>query len=143
MSRCSKVRSSGDTREQYPGGRTAAEAETEAWSQRGAGELCAFLRDGFTALERSWDRLPGEAWTRRGVSSAGARSMAEFVERHLRDVFVHHVDLGVGYDARDWPPAFVNTELTKRLRDLPGRAESHAILSWLLGRAPAPELAPW
>ena len=69
--------------------------------------------------------------------------MKEFVERHLRDVFVHHVDLDVGYRPRDWPSAFVNIELPKRLRDLPGRAESHDLLAWLLGRTAAPELAPW
>lgn len=132
-----------DVRAQYPDGQAAAEAETEAWSRRSAGALREFLRDGFDALERSWDRLPEEAWTRRGMSSAGERSMDEFVERHLRDVFVHHVDLGVGYGPPDWPAAFVSTELPKRLRDLPGRAEPHDILAWLLGRAAAPELAPW
>lgn len=63
----------GDVREQYPEGRRAAEAETEAWSHRSAGELCDLLRDGFSALERAWDGLPDSAWLRRGHSSAGER----------------------------------------------------------------------
>lgn len=133
----------GDVRAQYPHGQAAAEGETAAWSLRTAAELHELLREGFAALERSWARLPDEAWLRRGVSSAGERSMNEFVDRHLRDVFVHHVDLGVGYGPHDWPPAFVNIELPKRLRDLPGRAEPHAVLAWLLGRSPAPELTAW
>ena len=132
-----------DIRAQYPEGPAAAEAETEVWSHRDAEPLRELLGDGFAALERAWARLPDEAWVRRGVSSAGERSMKEFVERHLRDVFVHHVDLSVGYGPPDWPAAFVSTELPKRLQDLSGRAASHDILAWLLGRSPAPELAPW
>ena len=69
--------------------------------------------------------------------------MTEFVERHLRDVFVHHADLDVGYGPRNWPAAFVTKELPKRLQDLPGRADPSDILAWLLGRSTAPELAPW
>lgn len=133
----------GDVRAQYPQGLAAAEAETESWSRRSAGSLRESLQGGFDALEHSWGRLPDNAWMRRGVSSAGERSMSEFVERHLRDVFVHYADLGIGYGPGDWPAAFVRTELTKRLRDLPGRAEPNAILAWLLGRTPAPELTPW
>jgi hypothetical protein len=69
--------------------------------------------------------------------------MSEFVERHMRDVFVHYVDLDLGYDPADWPPIFVGTELPKRLRDLAVRTDPAALLAWLLGRAPSPELGPW
>ncbi len=133
----------GETPNQYPEGQAVAEAETETWSHRSVGELRRLLADGFTALEGAWARLPDAAWLGSGMSSAGERSMIEFVDRHMRDVFVHHVDLGIGYVAADWPTAFVTTELSKRLRDLPNRAEPHAILAWLLGRTPAPELTPW
>lgn len=133
----------GEVRQQYPEGQAAAEAETEAWSNRPAQELHKLLTGGFSALERSWERLPDEAWLRRGTSSAGERSMVQFVERHLRDVFVHHVDLDLEYTPADWPAPFVDTELKKRLQDLPRRAEPSMILAWLLGRRPVPELAPW
>jgi maleylpyruvate isomerase len=133
----------GELRQQYPEGLAVAETETEEWSNRPAGELCGLLADSFSALESAWERLPDDGWFRRGISSAGERSMIEFVDRHMRDVFVHHVDLDVGYGPSDWPAAFVSTELPKRLRDLPARAEPQAILAWLLGRAPAPELAAW
>ncbi|MEY2474570.1 MAG: maleylpyruvate isomerase [Actinomycetota bacterium] len=133
----------GVVREQWPRGQAAAEAETEAWSNRSATDLCGLLAGGFSELERAWQLLPDDAWLRSGISSAGERSMIEFVDRHMRDVFVHHVDLGIGYVAADWPTVFVTTELPKRLRDLPDRAEAHAILAWLLGRTAAPRLAPW
>src|SRR4051794_30898547 len=133
----------GRVRSQYPRGQTEAAAETQEWSERSAGELCRLLAGSFSALEAAWAALPDEAWTGRGISSAGERSMTEFVHRHMRDLFVHHVDLDVGYRPADWPETFVGTELPKRLRALPDRADSRVLLSWLFGRASAPELGPW
>jgi maleylpyruvate isomerase len=69
--------------------------------------------------------------------------MAEIVGHHLRNVEVHHLDLDIGYGPEGWPPAFVEAELAKRLRDLPGRTEHANLLAWLLDRAPAPDLGPW
>ena len=132
-----------EVRPQWGEGQAAAERETEQWSQMSAPELREQLIESFDAIETAWATMPDPAWTRTGVSSAGERSMIEFVDRHLRDVFVHHADLGVGYAAADWPRRFVERELAKRLQDLPGRAASHDLLAWLLGRAPAPELSPW
>ena len=132
-----------DGRVQYPDGQAEAERETLAWTRRSAGELRDMLRSSFEDLERAWSTLPSDRWAQRAVSSAGERSLVEFVDRHLRDVFVHHVDLDVGYEASDWPPDFVATELPKRLADLPGRCEPSALLSWLIGRESAPELRPW
>jgi len=68
--------------------------------------------------------------------------MTEIVTRHLRDLEVHHVDLDAGYTPSDWPAEFVEFELAKRLRDLDRRADRAALLAWLLGRCPAPELGP-
>ena len=59
------------------------------------------------------------------------------------DVVCTFDHLGAGYSIVDWPAQFVDTEFTKRLRDLGGRAERAALLAWLLGRGPAPELGPW
>src|SRR3954447_24305498 len=133
----------GEVRSQYPEGQPAADAEVLAWSELPAEDLRRRLADSFSALESAWAELPDDAWTRIGISSAGERSMTEFVHRHMRDVFVHHVDLDVGYRPADWPGTFVGTELPKRLRDLPDRADSRSLLAWLFGRAPAPQLGPW
>lgn len=132
-----------EVRPQWSDGQAAAERETEQWSHLSAPELRARLIESFDAIETAWATMPEDAWTRNGISSAGSRSMIEFVDRHLRDVYVHHADLGVGYTAADWPEGFVKRELAKRLRDLPGRAASHDLLAWLLGRAPTPKLSPW
>lgn len=129
--------------DQYPDGQGVADAETIAWSQLPAQELFRQLADSFASLEAAWAELPNDRWTSRGTSSAGRRTMIEFVERHMRDVFVHYVDLDVGYHPADWPAIFVSTELPKRLRDLPERTEPALLLAWLFGRAPSPELGPW
>jgi len=133
----------GEVRFQYSAGQASADAEALEWSELSTGDLCRRLSDSFAVLESAWEDLPQDAWNRRGISSAGDRSMTEFVERHMRDVFVHYVDLDVGYRPADWPAIFVSTELPKRLRGLPDRTEPGALLAWLFGRAPAPELGPW
>jgi Mycothiol maleylpyruvate isomerase N-terminal domain len=79
-----------------------------------------------------------------GGPAAGARTMAEIVAHHLRNIEVHHVDLDIGHRTSDRPPILVEGELSKRLRSFPDRADHAEILAWLLGRAPAPELTgPW
>jgi maleylpyruvate isomerase len=66
-----------------------------------------------------------------------------------REVEIHHVDLGLGYDAADWPDGYVDRELAISLRLMPerlGAADQRRVLAWLLGRADQPaevELAPW
>lgn len=133
----------GEVRSQYPDGQAAADAETLAWSQLPAQELCRQLADSFASLEASWAALANDGWSQRGTSSAGTRTMIEFVDRHMRDLFVHYVDIDVGYQPADWPAIFVSTELPKRLRDLPERTKPASLLAWLLGRSPSPELGPW
>ena len=94
-------------------------------------------------LEDAWDRLPEPHWAATAAMTAGERTLAEVVSHHLRNVEVHHVDLGAGYHASDWPALFVETELPKRLRDLSSRAAPADLLAWLIGRCDAPELGPW
>ena len=120
--------------------------EHEAAVAKGAGRsaeaLRAELRDSFAVLEEAWSALPEDLWDRHAITTAGRRSMHEVVERHLRDVEVHHVDLGIGYEPEDWPEEFLDVELSKRLAGLPARATPPQLLAWLLGRAPAPDLGP-
>ncbi|MHB8340004.1 MAG: maleylpyruvate isomerase N-terminal domain-containing protein, partial [Mycobacteriales bacterium] len=58
-------------------------------------ELRAELAEAFTQIEDSFSTLPDECWSLLGLVQPGHRTMAEVVFRHLRDVEVHHVDLGV------------------------------------------------
>ena len=57
--------------------------------------------------------------------------MAEIVSHHLRNVEVHHVDLDIldiGYLAADWPEAFVEGELARRLGALADRAAGRVLV---------------
>ena len=108
-----------------------------------AAELRTDLEHSFELLEAAWDAPDDASWDQEGIMTAGPRTMAEIITHHLRNVEVHHVDLDIGYRVADWPPLFVEGELAKRLRDLPDRADHADLLAWLLGRSPAPELAPW
>jgi maleylpyruvate isomerase len=132
-----------EVRDQYPHGLVRAQADVEANAGRSAAELRSELIASFAGLEAAWGELPDSCWDREGICVPGPRSMRQIVDRHLRDVEVHHVDLDIGYGPTDWPDVFVEGELAKRIADLPDRASRAALLAWLLGRAEAPALGPW
>jgi len=132
----------GEVRRQFPVGHDH-DAAADAGATRSADVLRAELARAFDEVERVWAALEDAAWDGEGIVTPGPRTLAEIVTRHLRDVEVHHVDLGIGYEVADWPRAFVDVELAKRLPALPDRADHAALVAWLLGRAPAPDLGPW
>jgi maleylpyruvate isomerase len=86
-----------------------------------ADALRADLREAHNGLEAAWNALPPEAWERVGRASA-TRTMRDFVWVRRREVEVHHVDLGLGYEPCDWPVAFVGSALDEILPSLPSRA---------------------
>ena len=62
--------------------------------------------------------------------------------RRLREVEVHHVDLGLGYEPSDWPEDYVAWELPMLLATAPTRVhrtdDVRALVAWLSGRWPVP-----
>jgi maleylpyruvate isomerase len=133
----------GEIRQLHPDGYDP-DLAADLGASRSAAELRSDLAQCFSLLEATWDALDDILWDRQGIMAAGARTMAEIVAHHLRNVEVHHVDLDIGHRPSDWPPILVEGELSKRLRSFPDRADHAEILAWLLGRAPAPELTgPW
>lgn len=72
-----------------------------------------------------------------------------------RELEIHHVDLGLGYTAADWPADFVETTLAVELPALaalepevtvPDGLARHELLAWLIGRptkAGLPDLPGW
>ncbi|MEU0571128.1 maleylpyruvate isomerase family mycothiol-dependent enzyme [Nonomuraea sp. NPDC005983] len=96
---------------QYPTARSR-EAEIEAQAARSAAEHLADLRDSAARLDAAVRDLPEQAWQ---ASVAGMRPPDHpawyCLVRRLREVGMHHVDLGAGYGPSDWPEAFVLREL--------------------------------
>jgi maleylpyruvate isomerase len=133
----------GEVRHLYPPGHDQ-DLAADAKASRSSPELRADLTDAFELLELAWDALDDSLWHREAVMTLGRRrSMTEIASHHLRDVEVHHVDLGIGYHPSDWPTLFVEGELVRRMRGLPDRTDRAELLAWLLGRRDAPELGPW
>ena len=95
----------------YPSAEVRAEG-IAAGRGASAAVLRADLRGAHERLAEAWNTLPADAWDRTGRASA-TRTMHEFVWVRRREVEVHHVDLGLGYEPSDWPVGFVSARSTR------------------------------
>lgn len=130
--------------DQYPGGEAGRAAEIEAGAGRPAAELLTDVTRSARAVDELSGSLPAEAWDRLTRSVSGRLSPASAVLRsRWHEVEVHHVDLGLGYLPERWPTDMVADWLPRQLSGLAQRTDPNALLAWTLGRALAPELAPW
>jgi maleylpyruvate isomerase len=130
--------------DQYPGGKAGRNAEIETGATRSAGELVADVEASGRAAQEAAANLPSEAWQRLSRSIGGGLLPAEAVLiSRIREVEIHHVDLGLGYGPQDWPDEFVAETLARELARLADRTDPAQLLGWLTGRRPAPELPPW
>lgn len=104
---------------QYPDAR-AREAGIEAGCHRPAAEQLADLRESAGRLDAAADAVPEPAW---GTPVGGLRPPHHpawyVLVRRLREVGLHHADLGAGYGPADWPETFVRRELHDCLRTWP------------------------
>jgi maleylpyruvate isomerase len=129
---------------QYAGGAAGRAAEIEAGAGRPAAELIADLLGADEAVDRLLPSVPAGIWDRPIPRASGTAVPADrIVYSRWREVEVHHVDLGLGYQPADWPPALVDLMLPGLLDGLPERADRSALAAWALDRAPAPPLRPW
>jgi maleylpyruvate isomerase len=130
--------------EQYDGGPAARAADIEAGAGRPAAELVDDVARSIERLEAAWAAAPPTAWAGHGRNASGALwPCASFPRSRWREIEVHHVDLGLGYEPTDWPPEYVDLELPAAVADLPARLvpEDRArLLGWLLDRSAQPEL---
>jgi maleylpyruvate isomerase len=112
----------GEIGQQYPGGLEQRAAGIAAGRGVSAAALLADLRRSCDALMESWMQLPDDAWERVGKSATAQRTQRGWVWARWREVEVHHVDLGMGYSAAEWPVAFVSRGLDDTFAELPSRA---------------------
>ena len=88
--------------------------------------------------------MPEGAWLNRSRNVSGAEQpVAEMMFHRWREVEVHHVDLGLGYEPSQWPVEMVDIWLPSVLEAVPARTDRAQMLAWLIGRGDVPELAPW
>ena len=134
----------GEVVSQYEGGREGRAAEIEAGAHRSAAELIADVRDASACCDAACASVAAEVWDRPTIGLTGDEAPASFMAfSRWREVEVHHVDLGLGYEPTDWPADLVARWLPSLLEALPGRTEPAALLAWTIGRGPAPDLPDW
>jgi maleylpyruvate isomerase len=132
--------------EQYDGGDDGRNAAIEAGSGRPAPALLADLTGADAALDALLGALPAEVWDRpvlRSGPAGGTVPAARLAFSRWREVEVHHVDLGLGYEPDRWPAGLVERMLPDLLAGLPDRAGRSALAGWATDRGPAPLLSPW
>jgi maleylpyruvate isomerase len=130
--------------DQYAGGAAGREHDIEDGASRPADELVADVLHTNAAVEAVLATFPPEAWERLTRSVGGQEIPArDVVFSRWREVEVHHVDLGMGYLASDWPEDLVEVWLPRAEEQFLPTADQRDLLAWLVGRGPAPRLAPW
>ncbi|HET9092643.1 MAG TPA: maleylpyruvate isomerase N-terminal domain-containing protein [Acidimicrobiales bacterium] len=141
----------GRTVAQYPGGTSQRDGEIETGAARSAAAIVNDVRTSAARLDDAFAAATPAAWAGCGRTRDGEPApCALFPLRRLREVELHHVDLGLGYEPGCWPADFVELALPGVLAGLPGRIgdprERAALLAWATCRSPdpgRPELAPY
>ena len=132
----------GELRDQYPGGLEQRQADIDRGAARPVDQLVDDVRASAAAVEQAFAALPAAAWD---APSRTARGVVEpsrdAVFSRWREVVVHHGDLGLR--PVPLPPGIVEVWLPRELPPLAQRADPAALLAWVLGRGPAPDLTPW
>lgn len=101
---------------QYPSWE-ARVAAIEAGADRPLPEQIADLREASARFASAAAALPAEAWTYELALPSGPQLAALLPWRRLREVEVHHVDLGAGYTPADWPESFAHRLLHEAAGD--------------------------
>jgi maleylpyruvate isomerase len=141
---------SGEAVEQYPGGRQERADSIDAGAGRPASELRADVDRSTAALEAAWAAMTPAAWAGHGLTRGRRWPCRTLPYFRWREVEIHRVDLGLGYEIADWPDEYVRRELPLLLATVPDRLadgnERRRLLAWLTGRSPSSgdlDLARW
>jgi len=101
-------------------------------------------------LEQLFTECSAAGWPGRQLMGGSPHPATGCPAHRFREVEVHHVDLGIGYEPADWPTEHLAWELPGLLASVPDRLRSRedqaALLAWLAGRAGFPvglTLDPW
>jgi maleylpyruvate isomerase len=134
----------GEVLDQYAGGVEGRQADIDAGAGRPAFELVADVASTAAAVERAMEALPDAAWDARSRTSRGVEEDSRAVVfSRWREVAVHRGDLGLRPDPPPLPDELVAAWLPAELGRLPTRTDPAALLQWVLGRGPAPQLEAW
>jgi maleylpyruvate isomerase len=129
---------------QYPGGGAQRSGDIEAGAGRRAAELVDDVATASAAVDARFAAVADEVWDRPTLGfGSGEQPARHMALSRWREVEVHHVDLGLGYLAADWPRELIDLWLPSVVVGLPPRTDPNALLAWALGRGPVPDLDSW
>ncbi len=115
-------------------------ATIEDGAGRSANELIAELDTSMSRLEEVFARCAVAGWPNGHFLGGGLYGAAGCPAHRLREVEMHHVDLGLGYTPLDWPDEYVAWDLPVLLATVPERLGSSGdrrwFMAWLAGRGP-------
>jgi maleylpyruvate isomerase len=135
-------------------GPQARAADIEAGARRPLAELTADVRDSAARFAEAAAAVPAAAWSVEVVMPTGPTLAALIPWRRLREVEVHHADLGAAYTPADWPDSFAHRLLREVVGDLkdvplvprpaaPGEPVTVAVADGPTVTGPAYALAAW
>lgn len=134
----------------YAGGQEQRRSEIEAGAGRSAEEIIADLNTSMSNLGDIFAQCEAAGWPNSHFLGGGHYGITGVPAHRLREVEMHHVDLGLGYSPMDWPDEYVAWDLPVLLATVPERIVSpgqrRSFMAWLAGRGPlnaTPELTPW
>ena len=135
--------------------------DIETSAAQASRELMTDLADSAMALRTIIRQLPDEAWSFRvQILDSEPFPGSELLTRRLVEVELHHCDLGIGYDAANWPASFAQAPFPEPMRSqrqerlsyppqhyqppparsaaTPGPAQQRAMILRSLGGGPGP-----
>jgi maleylpyruvate isomerase len=140
----------GDEVARYPGGQEERGADIEAGATRSASDLAADVAESSARLEDVWARSAEAGWPHRDLLAGDSWATPESPWRRLREVEVHHADLGLLYGPEDWPDGYVAWEFPRVLGGVQARVadprEARRLIAWMIGRRAEPgavAFGPW
>ncbi len=123
----------------YPGGPAQRKRDIEEGSLRPPGEAVSDLLRANQELESTWERCAAQAWPGADLFAGDTWPVTDSPVRRLREVEMHHVDMGLDYSIDSWPAEYVSWELPQLLATVPGRVpnstDARSLVAWLAGRS--------
>jgi maleylpyruvate isomerase len=130
--------------DQYPGGARGRAAEIEATATQPAAALVADVARAAQAVQQAVAAMPDDAWERTSRTVNGTLlTGTQVMFTRWREIEIHHVDLGLGYQPANWPEDLARQWLNTLLPTLTKRCAPQDLLAWCLDRAAAPPLSTW
>ncbi len=92
----------GEEVKRYPGGPEQRDADIESGAGRAAAALVADVAETNRRIESAWQESVDAGWPHSDLMAGDNWSIVDSPSRRLREVEIHHCDLGLGYEPAEW-----------------------------------------